>query len=141
LSLEATGSLVHAHLHPLEGGGGWQLTWTNAGHPPPLLVRPDRRTERLALHDLLLWPGMPDSRRTDRQRLLAPGARLLLYTDGLVEQRGTDTSLAIDRAAAILAAAPANQPLPDLLQTVLGEVAGPSSRDDVVLLAVQVPDR
>jgi serine phosphatase RsbU (regulator of sigma subunit) len=139
LSLDATGTLVHAHLHPLDTGGGWQLTWTNAGHPPPLLVHPGARTERLASHDLLLWPGMPDSRRADRQRVLAPGATLLLYTDGLVERRGTDTSLAIDRAAAILAAAPADQPLPDLLQTVLGEVAGPSSRDDIVLLAVQVP--
>jgi hypothetical protein len=38
-----------------------------------------------------------------------------------------------------MAAAPAHQPLLDLLQTVLGEVAGPSSRDDIVLLAVQVP--
>ena len=139
LSLDATGTLVHAHLHPLDTGGGWQLTWTNAGHPPPLLVHPGARTERLASHDLLLWPGMPDSRRTDRQRVLAPGATLLLYTDGLVERRGADTSLAIDRAAAIMAAAPAHQPLLDLLQTVLGEVAGPSSRDDIVLLAVQVP--
>ena len=139
VSLDATGTLVHAHLHPLGTGDGWQLTWTNAGHPPPLLVHPDGRAERLNSHELLLWPGMPDSRRTDRHRILAPGTRLLLYTDGLIEQRGADTSIAIDRAAAVLAAAPADQPLSDLLQTVLGEVAGPSSRDDIVLLAVQVP--
>ena len=34
---------------------------------------------------------------------------------------------------------PAGQPLEELLQVLLGEVAGPSSRDDIVLLAVQVP--
>jgi len=139
LSLDATGTLVHAHLHPRDAGNGWQLTWTNAGHPPPLLVHADGWAERLNSHGLLLWPGMPDSRRTDRQRILAPGDTMLLYTDGLVERRGADTGLAIDRAAAVLTAAPADQPLSDLLQTVLGEVAGPSSRDDVVLLAVQVP--
>jgi GAF domain-containing protein len=139
LSLDATGTLVHAHLQPLGTGGGWQLTWTNAGHPPPLLVHPDGRAERLNDHELLLWPGMPDSRRTDRYRILAPGTTLLLYTDGLVEQRGADTSIAIDRAAAVLASAPADQPLPELLQLLLGEVAGPSSRDDIVLLAVQIP--
>jgi serine phosphatase RsbU (regulator of sigma subunit) len=139
LSLDATGTLVHAHLRPLEGADGWQLTWTNAGHPPPLLVHADGRAERLNAHDLLLWPGMLDSRRIDRQRVLAPGATLLLYTDGLVEKRGADTSLAIDQAAGILAAAPQDQPLSDLLQTIVAEVAGPSSRDDIVLLAVQVP--
>jgi serine phosphatase RsbU (regulator of sigma subunit) len=82
---------------------------------------------------------MPDSRRIDRQRVLAPGATLLLYTDGLIEKRGADTSLATDQAAAILGAAPQDQPLSDLLQKIVAEVAGPSSRDDIVLLAVQVP--
>ena len=137
--LDATGTLVHAHLRPLGAGDGWQLTWTNAGHPPPLLAHPDGRTERLNEHELLLWPGLPDNDRTDWQRILAPGSTLLLYTDGLIEQRGTDTSAAIDRAAAILATAPAGQPLEELLQVLLGEVAGPSSRDNIVLLAVQVP--
>jgi serine phosphatase RsbU (regulator of sigma subunit) len=139
LSLDATGTLVHAHLRPLEGADGWQLTWTNAGHPPPLLVHADGRAERLNAHELLLWPGMPGRRRIDRQRVLAPGATLLLYSDGLVEKRGADTSLAIDQAAGILAAAPQDQPLSGLLQTILDEVAGPSSYDDIVLLAVQVP--
>jgi serine phosphatase RsbU (regulator of sigma subunit) len=139
LSLDATGTLVHAHLRPLDTADGWQLTWTNAGHPPPLLVHADGRAERLNAHELLLWPGMPDSRRIDRQRVLAPGATLLLYTDGLIEKRGADTSLATDQAAAILGAAPQDQPLSDLLQKIVAEVAGPSSRDDIVLLAVQVP--
>ena len=34
LALEATGTLVHGHLRPA-GNAAWQLTWTNAGHPPP----------------------------------------------------------------------------------------------------------
>jgi hypothetical protein len=48
LDLDATGTLVHAHLSPA-GGGAWRLSWTNAGHPPPLLLeRPGGRPERLA---------------------------------------------------------------------------------------------
>ncbi|MBW8482441.1 GAF domain-containing SpoIIE family protein phosphatase [Actinomadura parmotrematis] len=39
LPLEATGSLIHAHLAPL-GDGSWEMTWTNAGHPPMLLTVP-----------------------------------------------------------------------------------------------------
>jgi len=44
LGLDTTGTLVHAHLSPA-GGGAWRLSWTNAGHPPPLLLeRPGRAT-------------------------------------------------------------------------------------------------
>ncbi len=138
LSLDATGTLVHAHLHPLSTGDGWQLTWTNAGHPAPLVVHPDGRAEHLNEHEMLLWPGLPDNHRVDRHTVLAPGATLLLYSDGLIERRGTDTDIATERAAAVLATAPADQPLPDLLRRLVAEVAGPSSRDDIALLAVQV---
>src|SRR5690348_386227 len=58
LGLDATGTLVHAHLSPA-GGGAWHLSWSNAGHPPPLLLeRPGGPPERLAVHDPLLWPGL-----------------------------------------------------------------------------------
>ena len=139
LSLDATGTLVHAHLSPA-GGGAWHLSWTNAGHPPPLLLdRPGGQPERLAVHDRLLWPGMTCSPRTSQQRLLPPGATLLLYTDGLVERRGDDIDAAIDRTAAALAAAPANQPLPALLEQLAAEIADPSAADDMVLLAARIP--
>jgi serine phosphatase RsbU (regulator of sigma subunit) len=138
LSLDAASTLVHGHLRPLGGAAGWLLTWTNAGHPPLLLSHPGGRAEQLGEHDQLLWPGMAPSRRTDQQRILAPGDTLLLYTDGLVERRGHDMDAAISRAAAQLSAAPAGQPLPDLLGQLVDDGAGPAS-DDIVLLAVRVP--
>jgi len=139
LGLDATGTLVHAHLSPA-GGGAWHLSWTNAGHPPPLLLeRAGGQPERLAEHDLLLWPGLADWPRTSHQRLLPPGATLLLYTDGLVERCGADIDAGIDRTAAVLAAAPANQPLPALLEQLAAEIAGPRLCDDMVLLAIRIP--
>jgi hypothetical protein len=48
LSAEATGTLVHGRLDPVGATGSWQLTWTNAGHPPPLLGRRGADTELLA---------------------------------------------------------------------------------------------
>jgi serine phosphatase RsbU (regulator of sigma subunit)/transcriptional regulator with GAF, ATPase, and Fis domain len=141
LSFEATGSLVHAHLRPLGGTDGWQLTWTNAGHLPPLLAHPDGHAERLGGNELLLWPGMPEVCRTDRRRVLMPGDTLLLYTDGLVERRGYDVDLAIENAAAVLAAAPAGQPLPDVLDVLTSQVADEETDDDIALLAVRIPGR
>ena len=141
LSLEATGTLVHAHLRPLGVTDGWRLTWTNAGHPPPLLAHPDGSTERLGGNELLLWPGIPGHRRTDRQRVLLPGDTLLLYSDGLVERRGHDVDLAIDNAASVLAAAPAGQPLSYVLDALTSQVAGPETDDDIALLAVRIPGR
>jgi serine phosphatase RsbU (regulator of sigma subunit) len=145
LGLDATGTLAHAHLSPA-GGGAWHLSWTNAGHPPPLLLlqRPGGQPERLAAHDLLLWPGLAwpglaDWPRSSHQRLLPPGATLLLYTDGLVERRGADIDDAIGRTAAVLAAAPASRPLPALLEQLAAEIAGPGPADDLVLLAVRIP--
>jgi serine phosphatase RsbU (regulator of sigma subunit) len=63
----------------------------------------------------------------------------LLYTDGLVERRGGDIDAAIDRTAAALAAAPANHPLPALLEQLAAEIADPSAADDMALLAVRIP--
>jgi serine phosphatase RsbU (regulator of sigma subunit) len=82
---------------------------------------------------------MTGSPRTSQQRLLPPGATLLLYTDGLVERRGDDIDAAIDRTAAALAAAPASQPLPALLEQLAAEIADPSAADDMVLLAARIP--
>lgn len=137
LSIEATGTLVHGRLDPVGDTGSWQLTWTNAGHPPPLLGRRGADTELLGDHDLLLWPGMPGG-RADWQRVLHPGDTLLLYSDGLVEDRALGVDAGISRAARLLAAAPAGLPLPDLLSQLI-EAAAANSADDMVLLAVRIP--
>ncbi|MEU8936397.1 hypothetical protein AB0D30_41835, partial [Streptomyces sp. NPDC048409] len=46
LHLDASGTLVHAHLRPCPPPhqGTWELTWTNAGHPPPLVAGPTARS-------------------------------------------------------------------------------------------------
>jgi serine phosphatase RsbU (regulator of sigma subunit) len=139
LGLDAIGTLVHAHLSPADDGA-WLLSWTNAGHPPPLLLKhPGGRPERLAAHDSLLCSGVTGKPRASQQRLLPAGATLLLYTDGLVERRGADIDDAIDRTAAALAAAPANRPLPALLEQLAAEIADPTPSDDMVMLAVRIP--
>jgi serine phosphatase RsbU (regulator of sigma subunit) len=142
LDLDATGTLVHAQLTP-EADGGWELTWTNAGHPTPLLALPDGSVQRLPEHDWLLWPGLLGEARAYARHRLPPGSTLLLYTDGLIERRGEDLDLAIDRLAGTLAAVltSSTAPLADLIGRLTDQTAGPGADDDIVVLALRVPGR
>ncbi|RYU11474.1 SpoIIE family protein phosphatase [Nocardioides iriomotensis] len=82
----ATG--VVAQVSGEADNGALLLRWSNAGHPPPVLLAADGTAtllERPA--DLLLGLDV-DARRDDHEIELPPGASVLLYTDGLVERRG-----------------------------------------------------
>ncbi|MFG3102236.1 GAF domain-containing SpoIIE family protein phosphatase [Streptomyces sp. NPDC048182] len=139
LGIGSSGTLVHAHLGPRTSAGeaGWELTFTNAGHPPPLLAEPGGPVLRLEEHGPLLHPALGSVPRAAHRRLLPPGAVLLFYTDGLVEHRGTDLDAFIDRTRDHLDAH-RDDDLPTLLTGLADTVAGPAPGDDVALLAVRV---
>lgn len=64
------------------------LSYANAGHVPPLLLLPDGETVWLHANTPPLGVGArPES---TLQVELAPDTRVVLYTDGLVEERGVD---------------------------------------------------
>ncbi|MFD8708550.1 SpoIIE family protein phosphatase [Kitasatospora sp. NPDC059648] len=117
--------------------GQWQLTWTNAGHPPPLVISRDGLAEYLTEgHGLLLGTGVRRP-RPDATVLLPPGSTLLLYTDGLIETRGRTLDDGLGRLRQH-AAALAHRPLPSFTDQLLRRVQ-PSGIDDVALLAVRTP--
>ncbi|MEU3465796.1 SpoIIE family protein phosphatase [Streptomyces sp. NPDC006733] len=73
------------------------LRWVNCGHPPPLLIR-DQRVLEHALEGTAQPPmGYPaqflKEPRTVHERVLEPGDRVLLYTDGVTESRVADGEL------------------------------------------------
>ncbi|MFE4257268.1 SpoIIE family protein phosphatase [Streptomyces sp. NPDC056883] len=138
LDLPASGTAVHAHIRPA-ADGYWHLKWSNAGHPAPLLVAADGVVESLTQHDVLLHHALPPSPRTCSSRSLGPGSTLLLYTDGLVEERGEDIEASIGLLAHLLATAPPGIPLPALLQSLLDTVGPREAEDDTVLFAVRIP--
>jgi sigma-B regulation protein RsbU (phosphoserine phosphatase) len=67
------------------------LTYTNAGHNPPFVVRRDGSCERL--HPNGTVTGIFDEATYEDGRVtLEPGDRLVLFTDGITEARSDDGS-------------------------------------------------
>ncbi|WP_336605954.1 SpoIIE family protein phosphatase [Streptomyces sp. BA2] len=66
------------------------------------------------------------------------GTTLLLYTDGLVERRGTDIDISVQ--AREMVSLPADCPLDDMLDTFLALLANGAYEDAVAILAARQHD-
>lgn len=75
-----------ARLAPTSDDGQFRVTVARAGQPPPLIVRSDGRFETLEPSGVLL--GVCEQPSFDQvDALLEVGDTLVLYTDGVIEQR------------------------------------------------------
>ncbi len=116
------------------------LTLVNAGHPPPILLTSDGRTCRLAADGDVL--GAFETVQLGRiDRPVAPGDRLFLFTDGLVERfgasaRGRGRGMDLLEAACRDAAALPLQKAVEVIADGLDDDGSP--KDDVVLLGIEV---
>lgn len=138
LGVDAMATLVYAHLEPPgEPGAPTSMTWSSAGHPPPLVLEADGSTRFLAGEPDLLLGVRPTTARTHHRAELAPGDTLILYTDGLVERRGENLGTGLDRLRAA-AERYAGHPVDALLDALRGELVGRRHADDVALLAARI---
>ncbi len=121
--------------------GVTRMRWSNAGHPPPVVINPDGAVMTLtdlayADADLLLGVDATLPRR-ETTVTLDRGATVLLYTDGLVERRGQS----LDEGVAALhdcVAELADRPLDDLCDQLLVRMLPAEREDDVALAAVRL---
>ncbi len=121
------------------------LCYSNAGHNPPLILRPGRPPEWLVLPEGFFLGTMEDSVYETRQILLAPGDMLLLYTDGVTEAMNGDKGFFGERRL-IQAAEGREQGSPEeLVREVLRSVrefAGSEPQsDDITMLALSFRGR
>ncbi|MFC8240189.1 SpoIIE family protein phosphatase [Streptomyces chartreusis] len=111
-----------------------RCTLTRAGHPLPAVVAPDGSVEFV---DLPACPplglgGMPFE---TVELELAEGSRLVLYTDGLVEDRHRDIDAGLDDLRAVLAGA--DRSPEDTCEAVLDALLPARPGDDVALLVAR----
>lgn len=118
--------------------GGRRLRWSSAGHPPPLLLHADGRSELLpGRAGTVVGVVVPGLERVDHVHDLPPGSTLLLYTDGLVERRGSSLQHGLERLQRV-AAPLARETVEDVCDGVLAALTG-RPEDDVAVLAVRIP--
>jgi serine phosphatase RsbU (regulator of sigma subunit) len=120
-----------------------RLRWITAGHPRPIVLRSGGEVETLS-EGVTRPLGIAGDETGPRagESLLSPGERLLLYSDGLVEQRhrltaepvGVEAVRRVFRASAGMPCAQAVRCLQDLVV----DASGGQLRDDVTLLALVV---
>ncbi|EYR65158.1 histidine kinase [Actinotalea ferrariae CF5-4] len=140
LQVSTMASLVVARLEPT-ADGDHLLHWSNAGHPPPLLLSPDGEVRPLVADRRDLFVGVTvDAQRTDSTVRVGTGTTVLLYTDGLVERRDRPARDGVlDLQQVLRGLGPLD--LEDLCDAVLERMLPDRAQDDVALLAVQVsPD-
>jgi PAS domain S-box-containing protein len=112
-----------------------EVTFSAAGHPPPLLLAPDGPRFLEGGRSVPIGAADPAVFR-EATGVLPPGSTLLLYTDGLVERRGVPLEESLDALAA--AVGRAEDDLDLLCDRVLDTVLPRRDPvDDVALLAVR----
>ena len=125
---------VLARLH--RDGTTWRVTICAAGHPLPLLLRAGGGPRFAGAPGSLLGV-LPSVDLPVTELELAPGDRLLLYTDGVTEGRRGDEEYGDDRLLSAAAGAPAGAA--GLVESVLEDVLafqGGVPRDDIALLVL-----
>lgn len=133
LGTELFASCLYLRLDPARG----RAVMARAGHPPPLLRRPDGRVRVLDLAGGPLLGIDAAAVYPTTEVSLVPGSVLVLYTDGLVEAPGIDIEDALCGLGGLLSEI-GDQPLERLADEVVRQSAAARERaDDVAVLLLR----
>ncbi|MFI1236259.1 SpoIIE family protein phosphatase [Nocardia salmonicida] len=111
------------------------VRYSNAGHMPPVLAPPGGPGRILEGGRAVPLATFDTPRRPEATTALPPGATLVLFTDGLVEQRGYDIAEGFVKIADVLSETGAALPR-DVADAVLSRLCPPAGYDDDVAMVV-----
>ncbi len=122
----------------LDGNTG-EISYSNAAHPPPLILRTNGDIDRLDKGGTIIGLGgyIPFEEGADRLR---PGDRLFLLTDGIIEHHVTNEFFGLERVEDCLKESrrlPLQQAVDLLMDRLLAFGSGKPPEDDVSILALE----
>jgi serine phosphatase RsbU (regulator of sigma subunit) len=138
LDLTRLATVLYARAERPGPSPEWALHYATAGHPLPLLRRPDGTVVELGGGGLALG-ARPGATRRSYRVAVPVGSVLVAFTDGLVERRPLDWDEALAALHSVLAGATTDTPLGVLIERLLDSVDGQLT-DDVAVLVVRFTD-
>lgn len=140
LGLDIVASALVATVAKSTGDGSLQVTWSSAGHTPPLLLRSDGSVETLEVDSDLLLGVDHAVERHDTTTVLEPGTSVLLFTDGLVERRDESLDHGLDRLIEVVTRTHGEGVDPErFTEVVIDRMVGEAAEDDIAVLLVSNP--
>jgi serine phosphatase RsbU (regulator of sigma subunit) len=130
-----TVAMLRLSLNP---DGGARVTFSNGGHPLPLLMRADGSAEPFGLPGTLLGV-VPDPDLSHQAFEIAPGDSLVLYTDGVTEARAPTVLLEPPDLARLVERCPLNGAA-DMARCIEESVLDKEQtvpQDDIAILVVR----
>ena len=112
------------------------VTLVSAGHPPPLLISADGQCRVVEVEANLPLGVHETASYAGTSFVLAPGATLALYTDGLVESRSMSLEVGLGRLSAVPASAGRGD-LESLAEGLLACAPTGADADDRTLLLLR----
>jgi len=113
--------------------------FANAGHPPPLVIGPDGGLRWMEEGVAVPLGVQPDGEYRTCELTVPRGSTILLYTDGLVEERSSPIDDGLTRLRR--AVEPPDVDLGVLCDRVIERMNAKGKPDDVALLAARVAPR
>jgi serine phosphatase RsbU (regulator of sigma subunit) len=133
-AVEGTGRIATAVVVAIDPIAG-RLEYVAAGHPPPILRRPNGTAEVLGEgRQPLIGVTRPSTGSGTHD--FPVGATLLCYTDGLIERRTEAIDQSVQRLAERFAAVPAGDPERMADDLLAGSLQHQDASDDVALAVI-----
>jgi phosphoserine phosphatase RsbU/P len=129
-------TFCYARIEPASG----RIVYSNAGHNPPLLIRPGGTVEKLGDGGMVLGI-FPDNQYEQAELTLTAGDRLLFYTDGITEARNPEgDEYGEDRLAEVALAVREGsaETIKDAVLTNVNAFTNEKFEDDATLIVVGI---